>query len=131
MSGFLGSLMGAAPALPGILTQVLGTAQGAAGGGLPALLQQLEAAGLGTQMRSWIGQGENMPVAPEQLANAFSPEQVQSWADQAGTTPEAILKVLSEALPHAVDHATPDGEVPPPNAPPPDFGALIGRLLGR
>ncbi len=139
MSGFFGQIAGglmsasgpAMQALPGLLTQLVGTAQGAAGGGLPALLQQLETAGLGEQVRSWVGGQPNLPVAPEQLGQVFAPEQVQAWAQQAGTTPEALLAVLAQALPHAVDHATPNGEVPPPGTPAPDFGGLLGRLFGR
>ncbi len=72
-----------------------------------------------------------MPVAPEQLGQAFPPAQVQAWASQAGTTPEALLQVLAQALPHAIDHATPNGEIPPPTAPAPDFSSLMGRLFGR
>jgi uncharacterized protein YidB (DUF937 family) len=138
MSGFFGQiaggLMGNAgmmQALPGLLTQLVGTAQGAAGGGLPALLQQMETAGLGEQARAWVGGQPHVPVAPEQLGQVFPPGQVDEWARQAGTTPEALLQVLAQALPHAVDHATPNGEVPPPSAPSPDFGGLVGRLFGR
>jgi uncharacterized protein YidB (DUF937 family) len=135
MSEFLGQMLGAlgpaVQALPGLLTQLVGSAQGAAGGGLPALLQQLENAGLAKQVRSWIGPDENLPVSAEQLAQAFPREQVEVWARQAGTTPEALLKVLAQALPHAVDHATPQGELPPAGTPPPDFAHVINRLFGR
>ena len=135
MSDFLGQMIGAlgpaVQALPSVLTQLVGAAQGAAGGGLPALLQQLENAGLAEQVRSWVGPGENLPVTPDQLARAFPPEQVEAWARQAGTTPEALLKVLSEALPHAVDHATPHGELPAGGSPAPDFTRLVGRLFRR
>ncbi len=105
MSGFLGEIGGQ-------LTQALSIAQGVAGGGLPALLAQLENAGLVEQVRSWIGHGENKPVTPEDLAGAISPEQLQTWAAQAGTTPEALLTVLAEALPRIVDQATPAGRLP-------------------
>ncbi len=104
MSEFLGQMMGS-------LGQILGIAQGAAGGGLPTLLAQLENAGLAEHVRSWIGHGENLPITPDELAKAFAPEQLQSWADQAGTTPEALLKVMAEALPQVVDHATPEGQL--------------------
>jgi uncharacterized protein YidB (DUF937 family) len=141
MSGIFGSLLGGfggtgvegalMASLPGILTQIVGGAQGAAGGGLPALLQQHEAAGLGAHAASWVGQGPNIPVTGEQLGTVFPPEQVASWAQQAGTSPEQLLAVLSQALPHAIDHATPGGEVPPAEAPLPEFAGLLGRLFGR
>ncbi|MBU6498515.1 MAG: DUF937 domain-containing protein [Rhodospirillales bacterium] len=107
MSEFVGQMLGQ-------LAQLLGVAQGAAGGGLTTLLAQLENAGLGERVRSWIGHGENLPVTEEELARAFTPEQLQAWAKEAGTTPEALLKVLVEALPRAVDHATPHGTLGEP-----------------
>jgi uncharacterized protein YidB (DUF937 family) len=105
MGEFLGQMMGG-------LAQFLGMIEGTVGGGLPTMLAQLENAGLAPQVQSWVGHGENLPVTPEQLAPAFPPAQLQIWADQAGTTPDALLKVLAEALPQAVNHATPDGVLP-------------------
>ena len=100
MSEFLGQILGP-------LAQMLGFAQGVAGGGLPTLLAQLENAGLAERIESWTGEGENLPVTPEELESAFTPEQLNSWAAEAGTTPEALLQLMSEELPKAVDRATP------------------------
>jgi uncharacterized protein YidB (DUF937 family) len=136
MSGIFGQLAGSLfsnpsvqQALPGLLGQLVGSG-GGSGGGLNALLGQLEAAGLGEHVSSWVGNGENKPIAPEQLAQALPPEQVQSMAQQAGTSPEALLQMLAHALPHAVDHATPNGEVPAEGAAPPDIAGMIGKLFG-
>jgi uncharacterized protein YidB (DUF937 family) len=138
MSGLFGQLAGSflsnpglQQALPGLLGQLVGSgAGGAAGGGLQSLIGQLESAGLGNVVNSWVGSGPNQPIAPEQLAQALPPEQVQSMAQQAGTTPEALLQMLAHALPHAVDHATPNGEVPAAGASTPDFAGMIGKLFG-
>ncbi len=138
MSGFfgqaLGSLLGnsgAASALPGLLTQIVGTGQGAAGGGLPALIQQFEAAGLGDQVRSWIGGGENKPISAEQVASAIPADRLQGWAQQLGLPAEAVPALLAKVLPHAVDQATPEGTAAPEATATPDFGSLVGRLFGR
>jgi uncharacterized protein YidB (DUF937 family) len=112
LSQALGGLAASAQSLPALLTQIVGAAQGAAGGGLPALLAQLENVGLGEQVGSWIGHGEHLPVTPEQLAPVFPREQLEAWAKAAGTTPEALLKVLAEALPQVVHHATREGTLP-------------------
>ncbi len=95
-------MSGALAGLFGPLSQLLGLAQGATGGALPALLAQLENAGLSERVRSWLGEGENLPVTAEELGTAFTPEQLNAWALHAGTTPEAVLQVLAEHLPHAV-----------------------------
>lgn len=105
MSEFIGGMMGS-------LAQLLGMAEGASGGLLPTILAQLENAGLGEPVRSWIGHGDNLPVTPDALRAAFSQHDLETWAKQANTTPEALLEVLAEALPHAVDKATPDGKLP-------------------
>jgi uncharacterized protein YidB (DUF937 family) len=105
MSEFLGQMMGS-------LAQVMGIAQGAAGGWLTGMVTQLENAGLNEQVSSWIGHGDNLPVTEEELAKAFTTEELAGWAERAGTTPEALLKVMAEALPRVVDHATPEGKLP-------------------
>jgi uncharacterized protein YidB (DUF937 family) len=105
MSEFLGQMMGQ-------ISQVLGLVQGAAGGGLTGVLAQLENGGLAAEVRSWVSHGENLPVTPEQISGAFTDAQLTQWATEAGTSKEALLIVLAEALPHAVDHATPEGKLP-------------------
>jgi uncharacterized protein YidB (DUF937 family) len=84
------------------LAELVGAAEGAGGGIWPGLLAQLESAGLGEQVKSWLGEGDNLPVTADQLSTAFTPQQIQAWAEQAGTTPDVLLERLAEALPHAV-----------------------------
>jgi uncharacterized protein YidB (DUF937 family) len=91
--------------LLGPLSQMLGLAQGMAGGALPMLLAQLETAGLSERVQSWLGQGENLPVTAEELGAAFTPEQLNAWAEHEGTTPDAVMKALSEQLPGAVSRS--------------------------
>lgn len=137
MSGFFGQIVGGlmgngasiAAALPGMLTQLLGSAQGAAGGGLPGLLAQLENAGLGQQVSSWIGPGENMPIAAEHILAAIPAEQLDEWAAKVGVSHEQLATVLAEVLPHAIDHATPSGELPAAGASAPDLSGLLGRFF--
>jgi uncharacterized protein YidB (DUF937 family) len=137
MSGFFGQITGMLSGsgvlsmVPGLLTQVLGTAQGAAGGGLPALLQQFENAGLGEQVKSWLGSGENLPLSAEQVLSAIPPEQLEAWAAKTGLPPEQVAAILAHVLPHAVDHATSNGELPPENGELPDMTTVIGRLFSR
>jgi uncharacterized protein YidB (DUF937 family) len=134
MSGFLGQMLGSIMggqqgsqpnAIAGILQQVLASD----GGGVSALVSRFEAAGLGAHAQSWVSEGENMPVSAEQVGQVFSPDQLQGWASQAGTTPDKLQAVLAEALPHAVNHVTPGGQVPEANAMP-DLSALMSRFLG-
>jgi uncharacterized protein YidB (DUF937 family) len=57
---------------------------------------------------------------------------VQEAAGKLGIDPGALLGGLSKVLPHAVDHATPDGQVPMQGSGF-DLGmleGLAGKLLG-
>ena len=131
MSGILGSILGSLSqrdgqpsALAGVLQQVLTQN----GGGLNALLSRFQGAGLGTQAQSWVSTGQNQPISPEHIDQVFSQDEISGWATQAGTTPDKMREVLAEALPHAVNHVTPNGQVP---AQMPDLSALVQQFLGR
>ena len=110
MGEFLGQVLGP-------LTQLLGVAQGAAGGGLPALLAQLENAGLAEQVGSWAAQGEQLPVTAEELATVLTPEQLNSLAAQAGTTPDDFLARLAQELPGAAAAHAQRVQAPPKEQP--------------
>lgn len=81
-------------------------------GGLNGLVQKLNQAGLGDQVKSWIGSGGNAPVSGEQVQQALGSDQVQKLADETGTSPGHVADQLAQALPHLVDRATPEGELP-------------------
>jgi uncharacterized protein YidB (DUF937 family) len=84
------------------------------GGGLNALLQQLEAKGLGQIAQSWVGTGANQAITPEQLKSALGSDWIQQLASHLGVSPDVISSHLSEILPKIVDRLTPDGRVPAP-----------------
>jgi uncharacterized protein YidB (DUF937 family) len=94
-------------------------AGGAAGsilsGGLGDLLGQLQKGGAGDAANSWVGKGQNKPIAPGDLANALGADQINAIASQAGLSPDELLKGLSQYLPDVIDHLTPDGRVPNAN----------------
>ena len=57
IKGALGQLESAV--LPVVLSEVLGNGSQ---GGLSAIVAKLEQAGLGEQVKSWIGNGQNLPI---------------------------------------------------------------------
>ena len=57
-------------------------------GGLQGLTSKLTSSGLGQQVQSWVGTGENQPVSGAQVKQAMDPDQINSMAKQAGMTPE-------------------------------------------
>lgn len=91
-------------------------AGGAAGsilsGGLGDLLNQFQQKGLGDQANSWVSNGPNKAVAPGDLANALGADQIDHLSAQSGLSRDELLKGLSQYLPDAINHLTPDGRLP-------------------
>ena len=120
MSDILGGILGnvlkglgeaggqqAAPAgIPDILGQVLAkTDLGSVGG----LLRQLEQSGLASQVASWLGNGQNLPISVDQLKNALGDQRLRQLATQLGLPVDQLLNQLSQHLPGAIDHMSPNG----------------------
>lgn len=81
-------------------------------GGLNGIVAQLQAAGLGEQVSSWIGTGTNLPVSADQIKSALSSEQMASLANALGIDIGNLPQLLAEHLPKAVDQASPNGVLP-------------------
>jgi uncharacterized protein YidB (DUF937 family) len=94
--GMLGQLEAAV--VPVVLSEVLGNGSQ---GGLSAIVAKLQQAGLGDQVKSWIGNGQNLPITADQLQQVLGSDTV-----------DQLAKVLAQQLPTAVDHASPDGRLP-------------------
>lgn len=108
LKGVLGQLE--ASVLPTILNQVLG---GGGQGGLSAILAKLQQAGLGDQVKSWLGNGENLPISADQLKQVLNSDQVKQLAASFGIPIDQVLDALAKQLPATVDHASPNGTLPP------------------
>jgi uncharacterized protein YidB (DUF937 family) len=116
--GMAGGPGGLGGGLGNILKGPLGglLAGGAAGsvisGGLGDVLKQLQQGGQGDTANSWVGKGDNKPIAPGDLANALGADQINSLASQSGLSRDELLDGLSQYLPKVIDHLTPEGRLP-------------------
>ena len=117
MSGFfsqiLSSLTGseqdnAAP-VKNALGDVLGLNSQA---GVSGLLSQFATSGLGQHVTSWIGTGSNLPITAEEVQQVLSNEQVQALAQRTGLPVQELMPLVAKLLPHTVDEATPQGQLP-------------------
>jgi uncharacterized protein YidB (DUF937 family) len=85
-------------------------------GGVQGLVNLLQQQGLGSAVQSWVGTGNNQPVSGDQLGQALQGgglgSLVQEMAGKFGVDPGQLMGQLSNVLPSAVDHLTPDGQVP-------------------
>lgn len=109
--GGQGQQAGGTGSLIGVAGQLLQQA-----GGVQGLTSMLQQHGLGGAVQSWVGTGANQPVSGDQLGQALQNggmgSVVQEAASKLGVDPSVVLNGLSQVLPHAVDHLTPDGQVP-------------------
>ena len=99
-------------------------------GGVQAILQQLQASGLGDQVASWIGTGANHPVSGNQILDALGAEHIATVAQQAGVEPEHAAAGLAQLLPQIIDKLSPDGQVPQDELLAQGLNMLKGKLFG-
>ncbi|WDD93973.1 YidB family protein [Burkholderia sp. FERM BP-3421] len=81
-------------------------------GGLNGLIEKFNAGGAGDIIGSWVGNGTNQPISPELLQNVLGSDTVGALASKVGIDPAQAPGVLAQVLPHIVNGATPNGEVP-------------------
>ena len=119
VGGGLGNLLGATgatprtpPATPPIGPAASSQPQGGLLGGLSGLLQSFQQSGHGDVINSWIGSGQNQPIAPDQLHRALSPDAVNNLSRLTGLSQDQLLSELSRVLPDVVDRLTPHGRMP-------------------
>jgi uncharacterized protein YidB (DUF937 family) len=81
-------------------------------GGIQGIVSQMQAQGLGSTVSSWVGPGANVRLSVDQLHQAFGAETIQGMASKLGLDPADFARRLSQVLPQAIDHLTPNGVVP-------------------
>jgi uncharacterized protein YidB (DUF937 family) len=105
--GVLGQLEAAI--IPAVLGEVLGNG---GQGGLSAIVAKLQQAGFGDQVKSWIGNGQNLPITAEQLQQVLGSDVARQLAARFNIPLDQLTQVLAQQLPTAVDHASPYGKLP-------------------
>ncbi len=98
-----------AAVLPAVLSEIMGTG---GQGGLSAIVAKLEQGGLGEQVKSWIGNGQNLPITADQLRQVLGNDTVRQIAAKYNIPIDQVSEVLANQLPLAVDRASPDGKLP-------------------
>ena len=118
---------GAGGGLGDLLGAMMG---GGSADGLASLVGKLQQGGLGQEVESWVGTGQNMPVAPDKLAQAFGSDELAGLAQQFGGSAAsggAMAGILAQLLPAVINGMTPQGRLPQSQA---DMGGGLGDVLG-
>jgi uncharacterized protein YidB (DUF937 family) len=104
--------MGAGPAQGGnpLLMMLLQLLQ--QNGGIGGLMGRMQQSGMGDQVQSWIGTGQNQPIAPDALSQIFGQGQLGQIAQQLGMSQQETAGGLAQMLPELVNEMTPQGQIP-------------------
>jgi len=104
---------------------VMDALSGMTGGNLDmgSLMGKLKDGGLGSQVDSWTGDGENEPVSAEQLKSALGEDQIAAASEKMGVDADTAAQQLSEALPGLADKFSGGGSML-------DASALTEKLGG-
>lgn len=96
-------------------------------GGMGGLLDTLRQQGLGSHVDSWIGTGQNMPVNAQHIIDALGQGPLAQVAQRFGIDPQQAAAHIAEILPKAVDHLSPNGQLPGGDL----LGSAMQLLKGR
>lgn len=85
------------------------------GGGISELTERFRQGGHGETVQSWVGPGSNKDVTPRDLEEILDQDTLDELTEKTGLSRTELLSRLSRELPQAVDHYTPDGQIPHQN----------------
>ena len=97
-------------------------------GGLGGLLDKLRDQGLGAHVDSWIGTGQNLPLTAQKIVEVLGQGPLAQIAQRFGIDPQQAAAHIAEILPRAVDHLSPNGQLPGGDVVSSALQMLKGRL---
>lgn len=96
----------------GSLASALSSLTGGSGGfDISALVNNLDAGGLGDMAKSWLGDGANGGISPDQISSVIGSDKIAEFASKLVLSTEEAAGGLSEALPQMVDNASSGGSI--------------------
>lgn len=106
---------------------------GLTGGNLDmgALMGKLKEGGLGDQVNSWMGDGENESVSAEQLKSALGEDQLAAASEKMGVDADSAAQQLSEALPDLADKFSGGGSMLDASGLMDKLGGASGGMLDK
>jgi uncharacterized protein YidB (DUF937 family) len=130
LQSILGGLLGGKGGLQGAVIGAVGELLKQPGG-MGALVQKFEAAGMGDLIKGWISTGPNPQINVQQLQNALGSDVIGQLASKAGIKPDALLAGLATQLPQLIDQLTPNGAAVDGDDLHKALGGLLGKLGGK
>ncbi len=111
-----------------LLPAVLGWVQQQ--GGVGNVVSSLTNSGLGSQVQSWVSNGENQEISSQAISQVLSSDQVTQLAAKMGLSPEQVQSGMAALLPQVINHLTPSGDASNPEESNGLLNAALGKLGG-
>ncbi|HKE42628.1 MAG TPA: YidB family protein [Casimicrobiaceae bacterium] len=122
LDGLLGGLMGGGTQGQSPLVQVaLQLIE--QNGGLPGIISKFQHGGMGEEVGSWVGTGQNLPMTGNQLQEILGSGSIGQIAQQLGLSHGDASSNLAQVLPQIIDKLTPTGQIPA------DHGDMLAEAL--
>ncbi len=94
----------------GVMDALSGLTEGK-GLDLAGITDKLKEGGLGDQLSSWLGDGENAPVSADQITNALGADKIGEMASKLGVDADSAAEKLSQAMPSLMDKFSSGGNL--------------------
>ena len=78
---------------------------------LGGIMEKMKESGLGDQLESFLGDGENQELSADQVKSAFGEEGLANVANKLGVDTESAASQLKDILPGLLDKASPGGNL--------------------
>lgn len=75
------------------------------------MLDSLTKGGMGDVVKSWLGNGQNMPISADQIESALGSGPIANLAAKAGITPDEAKNAITQLLPQVMDKLSPNGQI--------------------
>ncbi len=95
----------------GGIMEALGGLTSGDGLDLGGIADKLKQGGLGDQVDSWMGDGENLPVSADQVKEAVGEDKLSEMAGKLGVDSDGAADKLSQMLPSVMDKASSGGNL--------------------
>jgi len=95
----------------GGIMEALGGLTGGDGLDLGGIADKLKQGGLGDQVDSWMGDGDNLPVSADQVKEAVGEDKLSEMAGKLGVDSDGAADKLSQLLPTVMDKASSGGNL--------------------
>lgn len=80
-------------------------------GGFHNAIKVLTQSGMGSEVQSWVSNGNNQPVDSSKVSALFSDADIEQVANQANTSKDDVYSTIATILPQVVDSITANGQV--------------------